>query len=793
MAFDRDVKEALERERRAHLDQMRRVAEKTVARYLAEGRTRNAEAFQNAAVRLFEHDDPTQFGFLYAMKRLPVSIEEFLHEKDFIGGVDMDIWPAIADDIRAVSKDIVLGEAAVFEYIDSGATGCHAPGARIALHRGGWKRVQDVAVGDYLMGPDRLPRRVLSLARGRESMRRLTLPDGTTHDVNASHILPVTMPDRRRDLPPITLTVRQIETMSPCARAKLRMIREHGHGVRELCQFAIEKLPEGNYYGFALDGDHLYLTTDGTVHHNTGKTMKAHISNAYQLYILHCLKEPQRMYGLAKQTPIVFSMTSSDSRTTADVLYRPFRSLIENIPFFQRYTSWNRDLKSKIEFSNGIDVEAVIATTQGIIGRAIIAAHVDESNYMSVVVGSSRAGRGDGRQGVYDQADSFYRAVRLRKRSRFSSQYPVPGHIILSSSAKHTDDFLDRRIAEVNSVEGGEPGVVVFRHKQYDVQPADRFSKKRFRLLVGTTEYGTRILKDTDEAGVHYPENARIELVPENYRYEFTHRPEDALRDVCGIASVNLTPFITQRHKIIESMQRWEYEGNAHPVQRENVDLAEHGMPILRPEYLDSDTTTPRFVHIDLSRTGDRCGIAMTRIDRMLELPIADDVESGATVYERVPYFTTELAISIKPSQAAPLDIAAVRNWVVELKTVHGVPIYMVTYDGFDSAESVQALRAIGIRSEVISLDRSDAGYTTLRRALYQDRADLPPNDILKHELTNLEKDEKSGKVDHPPKGSKDISDAVAGTMLSAITSRPYRTEFYFTDGRGNRILPPGR
>lgn len=797
MLHDPEIRQALERERQARLAHMKRIADAVTRKYYAEGRTRNAEAFGTAAERLFQHDDMTHFGFLMSMKRLPVSIDEFLESKDFIGGVDMDIWPQIALDIKKVNKDIVIGEPPVFEYIDSGATGCHAPGAQIALHSGGSKAIEDIRKGDVLAGPDGLPRRVLALCSGKEVMRRLHLPDGVTHDVNKSHLLPVTLPDRRKDLPPLVMKVGQIEAMSPCQRAKFRMIRHTADGVQYL-PFSIEKLPLGRYFGFAIDRDHLYLAHDGTVHHNTGKTAKASITNAYQLYILHCLTAPQRLYGLAAQTPIVFSMTSSDLRTTADVLYRPFRSLIENIPFFRKYTTWNRDKKSVLEFDNHIQVEPVIATTQGIIGRAIIAAHVDEANYLSVVFGSTRAGKGDGRNGVYDQADSFYRAVRLRKKSRFSSTMPVPGHIILSSSAKHTDDFLDRRIAEVKGVtheDGteGEPGVEVFRHKQYEVQPPGRFSKKTFRLLVGTAEYATRILGPNEQPGIDYPENAQIENVPENYRYEFTHRPEDALRDVCGISTVNLSPFITQRHKIRESYERWVARGNAHPVHRDNVDLAEHGMPVLRPELLDADTETPRYVHIDLSRTGDRCGIAMTRIDDILELPIGQEMDSGGMVYERVPYFTTELAISIRPSQAAPLDIAAVRNWVVELKTVHRVPIYMVTYDGFDSAESVQALRAIGIRSEVISLDRSDEGYTLLRRALYQDRADVPPNEILTSELINLEKDEKSGKVDHPPKGSKDISDAVAGSMFAAVTSRPYRNQFYFTNGQGQRILPPGR
>lgn len=39
--------------------------------------------------------------------------------------------------------------------------------------------------------------------------------------------------------------------------------------------FKIKYVGRGKYYGFELDGDHLYLTEDFTVHHNSGKTLVA--------------------------------------------------------------------------------------------------------------------------------------------------------------------------------------------------------------------------------------------------------------------------------------------------------------------------------------------------------------------------------------------------------------------------------------------------------------------------------------------------------------------------------------
>lgn len=68
-------------------------------------------------------------------------------------------------------------------------TGCHAAGTAILMHDGSTKRVEDVAPGDMLMGPDSKPRRVLQLARGREPMWRIIPKKGEPFVVNEGHIL----------------------------------------------------------------------------------------------------------------------------------------------------------------------------------------------------------------------------------------------------------------------------------------------------------------------------------------------------------------------------------------------------------------------------------------------------------------------------------------------------------------------------------------------------------------------------------------------------------------------------
>lgn len=75
-------------------------------------------------------------------------------------------------------------------------TGCFAKGTMMMRSTGEAVAVEDVQVGDRLMGPDGCSfRTVLELRRGREPMYRFNLRDGTEFVFNESHILTLTQGD----------------------------------------------------------------------------------------------------------------------------------------------------------------------------------------------------------------------------------------------------------------------------------------------------------------------------------------------------------------------------------------------------------------------------------------------------------------------------------------------------------------------------------------------------------------------------------------------------------------------
>lgn len=91
--------------------------------------------------------------------------------------------------VAEVGRHFRRGAGGVCMVLGTGGGKCLARGTPVMMHSGEVRLVEDIAVGDLLMGPDSQPRRVETLARGREMMCRVTPTKGDAYTVNESHIL----------------------------------------------------------------------------------------------------------------------------------------------------------------------------------------------------------------------------------------------------------------------------------------------------------------------------------------------------------------------------------------------------------------------------------------------------------------------------------------------------------------------------------------------------------------------------------------------------------------------------
>ena len=81
--------------------------------------------------------------------------------------------PYQTEAIEAFLQGLAGSEASGVRQVINLPTGCHPAGQRVMLFDGSTKNVEEVAVGDKLMGPDSQPRLVCALARGRGPIFRV--------------------------------------------------------------------------------------------------------------------------------------------------------------------------------------------------------------------------------------------------------------------------------------------------------------------------------------------------------------------------------------------------------------------------------------------------------------------------------------------------------------------------------------------------------------------------------------------------------------------------------------------
>lgn len=99
-----------------------------------------------------------------------------------------ELRPYQRDFCDAVLKDLVEHQR-LLGVLPTGGGKCLGKGTDILMYDGNIKKVEDVKVGDLLMGPDSKPRRILGTTTGIEELYRIVPVKGNPYVVNESHIL----------------------------------------------------------------------------------------------------------------------------------------------------------------------------------------------------------------------------------------------------------------------------------------------------------------------------------------------------------------------------------------------------------------------------------------------------------------------------------------------------------------------------------------------------------------------------------------------------------------------------
>jgi len=106
-----------------------------------------------------------------------------------------------------------------------GEAGCHAKGSEILMYDGTTKKVEDISVGEFLMGPDSKPREVLKLVRGQDELFEITPKKSNPFIVNGEHILHLKRSRRLGTAVSFNISVNEYLSLAPLFRTRCKLLK----------------------------------------------------------------------------------------------------------------------------------------------------------------------------------------------------------------------------------------------------------------------------------------------------------------------------------------------------------------------------------------------------------------------------------------------------------------------------------------------------------------------------------------------------------------------------------------
>lgn len=586
---------------------------------------------------------------------------------------------------------------------------------------------------------------VIELVRSLGGIARRTLKKTTHLD---AHVLTIRMP-----FCPFLLKRKA---------AKWKPTKSHGSPRRMIA--SIERAEIGDAICFKVDApDELFVIDDFVVTHNT---TLACVSLAYKLCMLSCLRDPASYYGLLHDSLVVFGIYSITKRQVSDSGYFKLRGFLDTSPYFRTKYPRNRKIDSKVQFLRQ-KVQIVPGSQEmHALGLDLFAFMMDEVNFMR-----SKESKESGK--MVGQAYTLYNSTHARLMSRYMRPGgAVPGLMILMSSRNAQTSFLEEHLKKIDPKR-----TFVSDYPLWAVKPKHLYVKPKFMVEVGDRTSRSRVLKADETAR----KEARVVAIPGEFRRRFDEDVDQALRDLAGIATFNLSPLIRDRQSVFDAI----HPEMVHPFSRDVVsvdyqddDRIDSFFRIDKVCRVDASVhkprinpLAPRFAHVDIGLTEDSLGLALGHPAGTVRNQRVND--DGTVSEISSPVIIMDVLLRIVPPPGSEIDLSKVRSFLLYLSKLYN--IVKVSFDRFQSADSIQIMSKLGFDCGHLSVDKDDEAYLAVRSGLFDRRIIYYRYEPLLDELLDLERDAKERKVDHPlrsskgGKGSKDVADAFAGVVWHCI------------------------
>lgn len=504
----------------------------------------------------------------------------------------------------------------------------------------------------------------------------------------------------------------------------------------------------------------------------TGKSTVATYSLCYELYKLMCLKNPNRYYLGADET-IWFLFFNLNLKLAEKTMWGKFQKALQKSPWFQERGTISG--RTNLVYQPNKDIRLDIGSTEEhALSVAVMFAAMDEMSF------------GDNDNVDYLQAGmmQIYNQLYLRLSSRFLKGGRIQGRMYLISSAKSTNAVLESFIRDNE----GQPGMHVSRYKQWEVLPASKFSGEWFKIAVGNellTSYIMGVNPSEEEIKEAQEKGYTVIDVPREMKHRFEMDFNRTLIDTCGISVQSSYKYIPYRivEPCIGDMKNPFKDEIIKTGLNDSLQIKDFFYPEIVPEILYSKKI---FIHCDLSKSGDMTGISAVAVLGYKNQERFDDTGDQTLLKEIV--FRHVFSVGIQCPANDELSMIKVKDFIHYLKYDLGWNIAGVSCDGYQSLMLLQSLKLDGFNTKEVSMDiiknKECVGYTIFRNTLVEQRIKLIKCHTLLKEITNLEKNETTGKIDHPKQTTKilddgtkiksvgkDISDSLGGAVYNATLS----------------------
>ena len=319
----------------------------------------------------------------------------------------------------------------------------------------------------------------------------------------------------------------------------------------------------------------------------SGKTSTALVVIAYGLYELSCMANAQKTFGLTNSSEISFIFQSINAGRAKEVSFDRFVAIMKDSPYFSRIFPFNKDKTSVLEFPRNIRVKPVSGDPKAAIGENVIGGIIDEINFMQVVEKSAMSADG----GTFDQAKEMYDSIARRRESRFMLGGVLYGMLCCVSSKRYPGEFTDQKIEEAKT----NPRIRIYDKRIWEVKP-DSASGNWFYLHKGDITKLPRVLPAEEVREYLETEPEKLMMIPEEYRSAFDGDLLGAVRDIAGVSTLAMHPYMVHADKVADC-----FDKAPSILSSIKANLITEKVKFLKGNMKNAHQ--PRFAHIDLGLT----------------------------------------------------------------------------------------------------------------------------------------------------------------------------------------------